>query len=158
MQKIFRRDYFARLRSLPLGQKFGVSDPLPPLLDASPYRARASRAAVPLCKGDNKPILPLEKGESRVAAGGRSHRIFCAKLVSATRNITNGSSVGMNGSEWALTGIAKIPVLSCCRLNALYSLEAGGNDASKNFNCSDSGRDVRVACSSSGRRWRTAWR
>src|SRR5207244_1848012 len=53
-----------------LHKKYGVSDPLPPLLAASPYRARASRAAVPLCKGDNKPILPLEKGESRVSGRG----------------------------------------------------------------------------------------
>jgi hypothetical protein len=33
-------------------QKFGVRDPLPPA------------AAVPFCKGDNKRILPLEKGEN----------------------------------------------------------------------------------------------
>jgi hypothetical protein len=52
-----------------LYKKSGVSDPLPPT------------AAVPLCKEDNKPrnindcILPLAKGESRVAAGGRAHRM-----------------------------------------------------------------------------------
>src|SRR5579863_188141 len=50
--------------------KVGLSDPLPPT------------AAVPLYKGDNKPrninecILPLEKGESRVAAGGCSARLL----------------------------------------------------------------------------------
>ena len=72
-----------RSHSEGFAQKFGVSDPLPPFLDASPYRARASRAAVPLCKGDNKPsnlnkcILPLEKGESRVSGRGSLSPYFC---------------------------------------------------------------------------------
>src|ERR1700733_13541693 len=59
--------------ALALHEKYGVSDPLPP------------SAAVPLCKGDNKPILPLEKGESRVAAGGRSHRIELLRFTLTSR-------------------------------------------------------------------------
>jgi hypothetical protein len=46
-------------------QKFGVSDPLPPT------------AAVPLCKGDNKLILPLEKGESRRRRGVAHTESLC---------------------------------------------------------------------------------
>src|SRR5580700_314917 len=59
-------------------QKVGQSDPLPPT------------AAVPLCKGDNKPSyinecsLPLEKGESRVAAGGRSPGLVVPSRCEAT--------------------------------------------------------------------------
>src|SRR5580692_8900617 len=64
------RPHYRILHPTGFAQKVGQSDPLPPA------------AAVPLCKGDNKPsntnecILPLEKGESRVAAGGRSARLF----------------------------------------------------------------------------------
>jgi hypothetical protein len=73
---------YARKPAAPQVQQFVKSDPLPASVDASPYRARASRPAVPLRKGDNdisfsgpapkskgKPInvnVPLEKGD-----GGR---------------------------------------------------------------------------------------
>src|SRR5580692_5661065 len=75
------RPHYRILHPTGFAQKVGQSDPLPPA------------AAVPLCKGDNKPsdinecILPLEKGESRVAAGGRSARLFVQSLLHPFRGV-----------------------------------------------------------------------
>jgi hypothetical protein len=64
-----------------LHKKCGVRDPLPPT------------AAVPRCKGDNKPNLPHKKGESRVAAGGRSRRLFCGKPIGFISSAPVGASL-----------------------------------------------------------------
>jgi hypothetical protein len=47
-----------------------VNDPLPPSIEASPYRAGPSAAALPLCKGE-KVFVPLVKGDGRRVARAR---------------------------------------------------------------------------------------
>src|SRR6059036_2095300 len=65
-------------------QKVRRTDPLPPSLDASPYRARASRAALPLCEGENEPVhftspfSPSVRGSRE--RGGRSADFLCKAL------------------------------------------------------------------------------
>ena len=80
LEKMRRVTTIRRERALP--ENSGMIDPLPPT------------AAVPLCKGDTNthkttktpPILPLTKGESREAAGGRSsHTVGFEFWVAAER-------------------------------------------------------------------------
>src|SRR5881296_1498316 len=65
-------------------EKVRRTDPLPPSLDASPYRARASRAALPLCEGENEPVhfttpfSPSVRGSRE--RGGRSADFLCKAL------------------------------------------------------------------------------
>ena len=69
------------LSSLPM--KFTLSDPLPPSFDASPYRARASRAALPLMEGET----------ASGASGGGRFRTTQAQPLSTRDTYTpaNGS-------------------------------------------------------------------
>src|SRR5262245_42152226 len=69
------------------------TDPLPPAIDASPYRARPSGAALPLCEGENKTshcagtFSPSVRGRrERSERGGRLCRLFflCLFVTSFT--------------------------------------------------------------------------
>src|ERR1700722_1714665 len=76
--------------------KKGPSNTLPAKLKSLDSNSSHSSQAEFLRKGDNKPsdinecILPLEKGESRVAAGGHSARLFVQSLP-GLRSFTSSS-------------------------------------------------------------------
>ena len=69
-----------------------MNDPLPPFLDARPVGLALRAAALPLCKGENTAlefaelIVPLEKGNGRGAAGGRSHTMSYPFFVQSFSN------------------------------------------------------------------------
>ena len=46
------------------------TDPLPPSIGASPYRARPSGAALPLCEGENGVFSPLQRGRRELSERG----------------------------------------------------------------------------------------
>src|SRR5438093_2251687 len=69
------------------------SDPLPASFDASPYRACASRPALPLVEGENGNYSPPREGETASeASGGGQFRTFRAK--SRLPNITGEKVAG----------------------------------------------------------------
>src|SRR5262244_769775 len=83
------------------------TDPLPPSIDASPYRARPSGAALPLCEGENKAahfagvFCPSQRGRrERSERGGQFGNFFVQSP--APPYVQPGRTVKVSPHVWVI--------------------------------------------------------